>query len=366
MDEPVEVVVVGGGVSGLNLLRNLSEAGISCRLLEARGRLGGRVLTVDAEGEPSADGFDLGPSWYWPRLQPTIARLVDELKLDAFAQSSDGDVVFERMSREPAGRYTGVGSSAETMRLSGGSAALVRALSDKVVAEAIGLNSLVTGLSLETHGVDVIFRDAQGSEQSLRSRFVAFCLPPRLLEATITFNPEPETATSALWRDTPTWMAGQAKFFALYDTPFWREDGLSGTAQSMVGPMLEIHDATTESGRPALFGFLGIGPGERQSMGEEAIKEACLAQFTRLFGPQAGTPEATLFKDWAFDEFTATAQDVASSGHPAPSASWVQGAWADRIVLAGSEVSPAEAGYLAGAIEASDLAAEDLRSRLGR
>lgn len=35
--------------------------------------------------------------------------------------------------------------------------------------------------------------------------------------------------------------------FAIYDRPFWREAGLSGTAQSMVGPLAEIHDVRRNS-----------------------------------------------------------------------------------------------------------------------
>jgi monoamine oxidase len=161
-------------------------------------------------------------------------------------------------------------------------------------------------------------------------------------------------------------MAGQAKFFALYDTPFWLADGLSGTAQSMVGPMLEMHDATTASGGAALFGFLGMSPAQRQAAGEQALTQACIGQFERIFGPKAGKPTATLFKDWAADPLTATADDLVSGGHPAPAPSWVHGPWADRLVLAGSETSPTEAGYLAGAVEASGLAAEELYRRLDR
>jgi monoamine oxidase len=58
-------------------------------------------------------------------------------------------------------------------------------------------------------------------------------------------------------------VASHAKFFALYDRSFWLEAGYSGTAESMVGPMAEIHDATTRSGHAALFGFLGVGAAER-------------------------------------------------------------------------------------------------------
>lgn len=60
------------------------------------------------------------------------------------------------------------------------------------------------------------------------------------------------------WAETPTWMAPHAKYIALYDHPFWREAGLSGMAQSHVGPMAEIHDASDSNGSAALFEFIGL------------------------------------------------------------------------------------------------------------
>ena len=50
-------------------------------------------------------------------------------------------------------------------------------------------------------------------------------------------------------------MAPHANFLAVYPRRFWREAGLSGGAQSLVGPMTEIHDATSSAGEAALFGF---------------------------------------------------------------------------------------------------------------
>ncbi|MGN8026044.1 flavin monoamine oxidase family protein [Microbacterium sp. 22242] len=358
-----QVAVIGAGVAGLNAARLLSASGVSVEVFEARERLGGRVLTVDGSAATSDDGYDLGASWFWPRVQPAIAELVDVLGIEAFAQNSTGDVVFERMSREPAGRYRGLPQEPESMRLRGGSAALVRALADRVPADRINLGATVTGLELTPGGVRLQVQDGSGT-RSVDAQYILAALPPRLLAATMTFSPAIPAATAALWRGTPTWMASQAKFCALYETAFWRDAGLSGTAQSMVGPMLEIHDATTASGSAALFGFLGVGPVERVAIGEEALTDACVAQLARLFGPDATNPTATLFKDWAADPLTATADDPTSTGHPSHREPWVEGDWADRLVLAGSETSTREAGYLAGAAEASARAAATVRRRL--
>jgi monoamine oxidase len=300
-------------------------------------------------------------------VQPVVARVVEELGLASFPQRSEGDVVFERMSREPPQRYAPVHQQApETMRLSGGSAPLVRALADRVPDHQVHRSSTAIGLELTDAGVTLTYCDGSREERSVHAEYVVAALPPRLLEATVAFTPGLPAETSSLWRGTPTWMAGQAKFVAVYDSPFWLTDGLSGTAQSLVGPMLEVHDATTESGRPALLGFLAVSAAERQALGEPTLIRACVEQLARIFGPRAQSPTATIFKDWSADPLTATPEDATSSGHPAPATSWVHGPWAERLVLAGSETSAHEAGYLAGAIESSALAATEVHRRLER
>jgi monoamine oxidase len=359
-----QVAVIGGGVAGLNTARLLRGSGVQATLFEARSRLGGRVLTVDATGAPSRDGFDLGPSWIWPRMQPAIGSLVEELGLSTFAQRSEGDVVFERMSRESAQRYPTPHQEPQSLRLTGGASAIVDALSATLPTETVQLDATVTELALTPDEVRLSIRRADGHEETVEAEQVVAALPPRLLEATVGFAPSLPATTSTQWQSTPTWMAPHAKFFALYDRPFWIEAGYSGTAQSMVGPMLEIHDATTRSGQGALFGFLGVGATERARLGRDVLAKGCVDQLARLFGRQAETPVATLYKDWAGDPLTATAGDIISTGHPVAAATWVPQPWSTRLVLAGSETSPNEAGYLAGAVEASGRAAADVLERV--
>lgn len=358
-------LIIGGGLAGLTAARILHRAGVGFLLLEARDRLGGRILSVDASGHASDDGFDLGPSWFWPAMQPAMGELVRDLGLAAFPQNSDGDVVFQRMSREAPQRCAGYGQEPQSMRLAGGTGAVIAALAAGLPNESIHLGARVTRVALDERDVEVGFVDASGSERSIMAAHVVFALPPRLLEATVSFSPDLDTATARRWRDTPTWMAPHAKFFALYDQAFWREAGLSGTAQSMVGPLVEIHDATTASGKAALFGFVGLSAEQREAVGRDAIVGAAIQQLTQLFGPEAGRPCATLFKDWADEPLTATPDDRLAGGHPvATKQPWAGGEWRERISLAGSETSATEPGYLAGAVDAARRAASETITRI--
>ncbi|APG87157.1 flavin monoamine oxidase family protein [Sinorhizobium americanum] len=359
------ILIVGGGLAGLTAARLLHRAGIGFKLLEARDRLGGRILSVDGTGKPSGDGFDLGPSWFWPGMQPAMGDLVHQLGLHHFEQNSDGDVIFQRMAREAPQRYRGMRQEPQSMRLVGGTGAIISALAESLPAESIELGAQVTHVSLDGEGVVVQYLDATGSAQRERASHVLFAMPPRLIEAKILFSPALDFATLERWQRTPTWMAPHAKFFALYDRPFWREAGLSGTAQSMVGPLVEIHDATTASGRAALFGFVGVPAAERAAAGRDAIVAASVQQLAQMFGPEAASPRATLFKDWADDPLTATSDDRQAGGHPsADPRPWINGKWRDYISLAGSETSISEPGYLAGAVEAATRTASELIGRL--
>ena len=357
------VAIVGGGLAGLHAARLLQAANIDFVVFEARERLGGRILSVDHDGLASDDGFDLGPSWYWPQMQPSLAVLVNDLGIGSFPQPNDGMAVYERDRGAPQ-RYPGISHEPRSMRFAGGTNALVKALAAGLPVERIRTSNRVVAASLNADAVEL---KVNSEERSDTARFdhVIFALPPRLLQSTVTFAPELDQATAARWRSAATWMAPHAKFFAIYDEAFWREAGLSGTAQSMMGPLAEVHDASTASGTAALFGFVGIGADDRTRIGEERLKQAGVEQLGRLFGDQALRPRAVLFKDWSTDRDTATADDRIGGAHPNPDRKpWVSGEWVGRVSLAGSETSPLNPGYLAGAVEASQIAVENIIRKL--
>ncbi len=361
------LVVIGGGLAGLYAAWRLTQAGANVMLFEAQQRLGGRILSESLPGlaRPDGSAYDLGPTWYWPALQTRLPRLIRQLGLHAFEQPADGAALFEP-SPGHRQRIAYGPEMAGSMRLHGGMACLITALASRIDPGRVRLGHRVVGLHLADDALvlDVATGDG-GPSLQLRTTAVICTLPPRLLARSVTFVPPLPKAVIDDWAAVPTWMAAQAKFVAVFERAFWRDAGLSGQAQSRVGPLAEIHDATEPGGQPALFGFVGVPAEARRTAGTQ-LQEAALAQLQRLFGPDAATPLRTFYKDWADDPFIATRDDeTAPPSHPAYGAHTVlPGRWKDRLWLAGTEWAREHGGYLEGALEAAEVAVQRLLAQL--
>ena len=354
----VRVAIIGAGLAGLYAAYSLEKKGIKDYvILEAREILGGRIAsTIHSDGKPDVSGvvgFDLGPSWFWPAFQTDMARLVDELELETFQQFETGDMLLERSSNQPPERTRGYLNSPPSMRIAGGMYSLIDALYRRIDSARVVRGQAVRHLRMSELHVELVSENASGETFSHFAEHVLLAMPPRLVESQLTFSPALPSELARQWRETDTWMAPHAKYIAVFDRPFWREQGLSGEARSAVGPMVEIHDASSPDGKAALFGFLGVPADVRSRVSEEELITACRTQFVRLFGSQAENPEAEFIKDWAKEIYTATDTDQRSSGdHPMPALSPSSGAWANRVTGIGSEWSREFTGYLAGAIDA--------------
>ena len=359
---PHPVLVIGAGLSGLYASDLLAQAGRHVVLVEARERVGGRVLSQGLT--VGGHRVDLGPSWFWPGMNPRIERLTAELGLDVYPQYSRGATALEGPDGK-VHRQTTWASSPSSYRIEGGTQSLIEALQRRIEGQVrLKTGTQVLGLKLRPHAIEVELQDAAGRWTQLASQ-VVLTLPPRLTAQDIAFEPAwPERLMSDM-RQTPTWMAGQAKFAAIYPTAFWREAGWSGGGMSHRGPMVEIHDASDASGKvAALFGFVGASPAYRAGIGPEQLAQQSLAQLVRLFGPQAATPLWSGVQDWAREPLTASSADQQPLAyHPMYGDPVVPGDWADRLWLAGTERSANYGGYLEGALEAAEAAVKALTAR---
>jgi monoamine oxidase len=106
-DRPVEVdvVVVGGGFSGLMSGYELQRAGLKAVVLEAKGRIGGRSRSIERKSGPGV--VELGATWINNRTQPDVYSLTEKFGLETVVQYMQGDSVVQgadgRVLRVPLG-----------------------------------------------------------------------------------------------------------------------------------------------------------------------------------------------------------------------------------------------------------------------
>lgn len=348
-----DIVIVGGGLSGLALADHLEKAGRNWHLLEAGSTLGGRIRSPMIAG----GRFDLGPAWFWPG-QPLIATLAERLGLQVFEQFSEGALAYQ----QPDGAvvaHRGMAPMQGSLRLAGGMIGLVDGLAASLPPERLHLDRPVTHLRRE--GERVIAVSGTGA---ISARQVVLALPPRIAADRIRFEPELPAHAMQAARAVPTWMAGQAKILAVYDRPYWREAGFSGDAMSRRGPMVEIHDASVMEGAPyGLFGFVGYPP-ETRERHRDALLDMAREQLAALFGPAMRKPLDLRMMDWADMVHVATALDRQADGtHPAyglPEP--LRGLWDGQLHFGSTETASGFGGYLEGALEAAQRASRDILS----
>lgn len=346
-----DVLIVGAGLAGLSLADQLQKAGRDYQLIDARDRIGGRIMSRTV-GDGS---FDMGPAWFWPG-QPRLAAMTKRFGLKVFEQYASGDIVSEDHKGQVR-RGMGFASMQGSYRLAGGLSQLTSSLAESLPADRLQLSAKLVSITKREKGLDAVLHTANGPV-GLRAEQIVLALPPRIIESTVQFSPEFPNEVKTALSMIPTWMAGQAKIVAVYDRPYWREAGLSGDAMSQFGPMVEIHDASPVEGGPfALFGFVGV-PAEVRATHRNELLVAAAEQLRRVFGDNMPEPRALFLQDWAQEVYTSTEKDhVSNGGHPAygyPRA--FQNIWENSLILSSTEVAPQFGGYLEGALEAADNA----------
>ncbi len=156
------------------------------------------------------------------------------------------------------------------------------------------------------------------------------------------------------------------KCVALYEVPFWREDGLSGEAVTDAGPVTLTFDCSPRDGSAGvLLGFVG-GPEARQmaALGPTERRAAALRCFERLYGPRAAEPLDYAEQAWLGEPW--------SGG--GPTSNFGPGGWTacgpslrepvGNVHWAGTETATVWSGYMEGALQAGDRAAAEVLAEL--
>jgi monoamine oxidase len=188
--------------------------------------------------------------------------------------------------------------------------------------------------------------------------------PPRPVIGAIRFAPQLPPAYDQLLQRQP--MGSVVKVHAIYRRPFWRDQGLSGTAISTTGPLEIAYDNSPPGGRPGvLVGFME-GDRSRGQFGKSraARRAASLASLARYFGEAARHPIDYVDVVWATERYTRGAYGTFNPPGVLTSLGPRTTGPAGVLHFAGDGTSPQWPGYMDGAIRSGERAAREVLARL--
>jgi monoamine oxidase len=137
----------------------------------------------------------------------------------------------------------------------------------------------------------------------LRARRAIVAMPPAL-SVRFSWSPPLPGRRDQLSMRAP--MGSVTKIHAVYDRPFWRDDGLNGQVVSDDGAVrVTFDDSPPDASHGILLGFVagsecraldGCTPAERA--------EAAITDLVRYFGPRAATPLEVVEQHWPAEPYT--------------------------------------------------------------
>lgn len=348
--EKFSVAIIGGGLSGLLLANLLQKKNIDTIVLEASGRLGGRIHTIQAT-RPGAAPLELGATWFAEMHQHFI-QLIANLNISRFSQYAEGTSLFQTKSFEPPQAFYVPESSEPSYRIAGGTSALIEALRLSLLPGSVCTNAQVTAITGRSSDVRITTAD----ERIFDAKKVVLCLPPQLAGKTIAIRPALPVEVAGVINTVHTWMEGAVKFTIEYASCFWRNKGFSGMLYSHAGIITEMYDHTNAAGTAfALTGFLG---GAAALYSPATRKELVMKQLTELFGPEAWEMLHYEDKVWN-DAFISSGSSAIllphqNNGHPFLQQPYLEG----KLWFCGTETAAKFGGYMEGAVIAAKTMAD--------
>ncbi len=247
---------------------------------------------------------------------------------------------------------------AQESRFSGGAQLIANR-----VAEALGtrvvLNAPVRAIYYDDAGVRV-----ESDAMTVVAQRAIVAIPPTLA-GRLHYSPPLPALRDQLTQRMP--MGTVIKVHCLYETPFWRDEGLTGQVTSDSGIIRITFDNSPESGTPGvLLSF--IEGDEGRVWGQKSLEEgrkAVLECLARYFGEQAGRPYEYVEQNWAEEEYTRGCY-----GGYMPTGVWSLYGQALRLPIgrlhwAGTETATVWNGYMDGAIQSGERTAAEVLAAFG-
>ncbi|MGE5131674.1 MAG: flavin monoamine oxidase family protein [Gemmatimonadota bacterium] len=247
-------------------------------------------------------------------------------------------------------------NGAQETRLAAGAQALSEGLARLIGAGGDGRPRVRLGVPVHRidHGGDGVI--VHGENEQLRAGHVIVAVPPPLAGRIRYSPPLPG------YRDQLTqraFMGAIIKTSVVYETPFWREDGLSGQVAARSG-IVQVTFDNTHPGSPhgVLLAFIDSHEARKASLLTPAQRRAavldCLAGY---FGERAASPLAYHEKSWLDEEWSRGCYTAVMGPGTWTGLGPALRAPIGRIHWAGTETALVWSGYMDGAIRSGEDAA---------
>ncbi len=339
-----DIVIVGGGLSGLSLAYYLEQHAINYKLLEGRNRLGGRIFTITKNGFP----FEMGATWFAEKHERLMA-LVKDLKIGYKPQVNGEKALVDQRPFGSVGFINIPSSEEATYKFTKGSFSLIEALSEKIPAQKIQLNCRVNTIKQESDYIEV-----NSDSESFKAQKVMVCLPPNLSQS-INFQPTLKTSFKNTLHQTHTWMGNSVKIAIEYENDFWSSDGFSGSIFSNQQVIQEMYQHNNDKN----FGLVGFINQKFNNLSVYNLKEKAIKQLVGYFGETAKNYKEITILNWHNETLTTSKHNQNLIPHQTNGAkSLREPKWKNNLWFGASETAEKNPGYMNGAVVRAEELAE--------
>lgn len=332
----------------LGVRAGADAAAIAVRL----ARIAGAVRVEDPASHPCAQQLDGLPFVAW----------LDEVGATERGRSAWSEIAAAGFCTDPAQvsmleavhQIATVGGlrrlfGAEEVFSETGMAPLVAHLATSL-ANRVRLGCAVSSVGLEDDTVVV-----RSSDGTVTARRCVVAVPPQLAA---TLLDEGLADRTGLIRDPV--LGSVIKTVLVFDTPWWRERGLSGTASSEIGPVASLADVSGRGRSVGILVALSSGFASRVLAADPDRDRAVTAHVGRLLGDPPAPPRSVTSVDWS-----AQAWSLGGYASRRRRGAWTTGIRCDQscpVVLAGTETATEWRSYMEGALQSADRAAAQVRA----
>ena len=253
-------------------------------------------------------------------------------------------------------------SLTEQFLVDGGAPEIARRMGDRL-GDALQLSTPVRRIIRNEDYLTVV-----SDRVTVQAKYVIVAAPP-FVASQIEYDPPLPGAHSQLMKK---FLPGAVwKFVGIYDTPFWRDDGLTGQStapQSLIPVSVDASPRTPGDGskpRGELMCFAtGAAAVTLERMGAEKRKETVLHELALRFGPKAAHPRGYSETNWSTEQWSLGGM----MGHLPTGVLTSYGVAlhepVGHLYWAGTERATEMHGLMEGAVRSGEKAAQDVLQAL--